>query len=126
LTALEAALRQAVDCDDWLEPSPPMLHLRLVYQFAGAAASRAETFDDVLPGAYAVAAGHGGWQPLLALAFPPGWSDRSLTGMQREFLRHLVDNDGNWHPTYTGWKDDLCRVGLPPDRDACRSLTASD
>lgn len=124
LTALEHALRQAPQADDWLAPSPPMLDTRLTVQFANVAADRARTFDDLLPGAFAAASAGVGWQSLLPVAFPPGWLDRPLSAAQREFLQRVVDNDVNWHPVYTEWMDTLRSVGLPADRDACRRLLA--
>ncbi|MEV4140568.1 hypothetical protein AB0J72_51450 [Dactylosporangium sp. NPDC049742] len=126
VAALEEALRHTPDNDDWLGLGSRLQRLRLHMEFA-AAGERAGGFDELVPGALVVATPEAGttgngWGPLLRVAFPPGWQERPLTGNQREFLHRLVGNDSVWGEWATDTPSRLAAVGLPPDREACRTL----
>ncbi|MFG2042502.1 hypothetical protein [Dactylosporangium sp. NPDC048998] len=128
VAALEEALRYTPDNDRWLHPGSSLQQrLRLHMKFAKVAGARAGSFDELVPGAFVVAAPaaestEAGWGPLLRVAFPPGWQDRPLTGNQREFLRRLVNDDHNWGERAKYTMPYFAEVGLPQDRDACRML----
>ncbi|MFD0585767.1 RHS repeat-associated core domain-containing protein [Dactylosporangium darangshiense] len=128
VAALEEALRYTPANDRWRPPgSSAPGRKRLHIEVAGAAAQRAASFDDLVPGAFVVAtpeaeSTEAGWGPLLRVAFPPGWPQRPLTGNQREFLRRLVDNDDIWGERAESAMPYFAAVGLPEDREACRAI----
>ncbi|MFI5909758.1 hypothetical protein [Dactylosporangium sp. NPDC051541] len=126
--ALEEAMRYTPANDSWLRPGSALERVRLHMRFAATAAARASSFDQLVPGALAVAAPEGGsteagWGPLLRLAFPPGWPDRPLANSQRTFLQVLVGNDSVWGDRADRAMPLLAEVGLPQDREACRTVT---
>ncbi|WP_380282602.1 hypothetical protein [Kitasatospora purpeofusca] len=89
---------------------------------------RAESFEQVLPAAFALVPLCGqhtvdlAWGPLLVFAFPePHPQGVTLTQAQRAFLAALVEKDSCWGPIANRetW---LRRAGLPTDRGELRLL----
>lgn len=66
-----------------------------------------------------------GWGPLLRVAFPPGWPRRPLTANQREFLRRLAENETVWGERARYTMPVFAEVGLPEDREACRTMATA-
>lgn len=130
LGAILDALRDSAAVDEALPTRTPQLEGRLRFRLVAAAIDRAESFEQLLPAAVAVASvAHkytvdSDWGPLLRAAFPtkvqPG---ERLTSAQRSFLNALVANDTLWDPRFGNPDKWFTPAGLPYDRGVCRSLS---
>lgn len=127
-----AVILQAVESPneiDRLTDGIPQFQMRARFSFVIAAVERVETFDELLPGALAIAAVGNAYTvehdigPLLAKAFPaPYKPGRPLTHSQRTFLEALVTHEDVWSKKLGNPKPWFERVGLLYDREACRGI----
>ena len=109
----------------------PQFEMRARFTFVKVGTERAASFEDLLPGALAIAAVGSAYTvegeigPLLLRAFPEPYSHRQpLSPSQRAFLQALVNNEAVWSKVLGNPKPWFKRVGLPYDRDACRTTLA--
>jgi len=114
---------------DRLTDDIPQFQMRARFSFVRAAVERASTFEELLPGALAIAAVGNAHTveyeigPLLAKAFPaPYTPGHPLSPSQRAFLEALVANEGIWSKVLGNPRPWFERVGLAYDREGCRGI----
>ncbi|MEV4943855.1 HEAT repeat domain-containing protein [Streptomyces zaomyceticus] len=116
--------------DPWAGRPLPHIEGRLRHALLATAIDRTTEFEELLPAALASVPFCSNltvaddWGPLLAAVFPSGYDrETPLTPAQHRYLKALVERDVCWRytPLIRSWFDD---IGLPPDRDALRTLMA--
>ncbi|GIH25908.1 hypothetical protein Aph01nite_42180 [Acrocarpospora phusangensis] len=124
-----AALRDPAEADSWLTIPLRLVPGRLRFALVAAAVERAESFEELLPAALAIAGMTSHWTvdvdwgPLLTAAFPaPVGEPPVLTPAQRAYLGALVANDEIWNPKMVNPISWFRAAGLPYEREACRRL----
>ena len=127
---LLAALTDPAATDDWFTQRPPQLHSRIRFALIGALIDRVGDPDRLLPAALAIApiaTAHtvdSDWGPLLRALFR-GYTGGPLTTAQRRYLTALTENANLWNPTHGNASLLYHEVGLPYDRDECRTLASA-
>ena len=114
---------------DELAKGLPAFAFRPRFSFAQAAADRASSFEDLVPGALKIAEVASAYTvdrevgPLLTRAFPePYRAGQQLSPEQLAFLRALVANEKIWDTKLINAQPWFKKVGLPYDRDGCAAL----
>jgi hypothetical protein len=135
LQVITAALISPAEGDRQLRGRPPLPYAEatLDARLIQAALRCTDDFEQLLPAAQGVAAAAEPWSidetwgPLLAAAFPePPAAVSPLRAAQRTYLSALAANDTIWRDERQDRDELLHRLGLPLDRDGCRSLAAAD